>query len=65
MPCSISDHYLVGIFNLPDNTYGPKQWRFPVDLLGHEQMQWLVHSIGDNFDFNNAVDSWELSKVKI
>ncbi len=24
-----------------------------------------MHSIGDNFNFNNAVDFWELSKVKI
>ena len=36
LPSGISDHYMVGTISLPDNTYGPKQWCFPIDLLGNK-----------------------------
>ncbi len=58
-----SDHYLVGVFQLPDDTMGPKPWHFPSDLLENESFCQQVALICENFD-NTHSQSWETVKLK-
>ncbi len=64
-PSGISDHYLVGLFTMPSKSLGPKQWHFPVDMLGNTNFDLQVYLILDNFDKKNAKESWEIIKLKI
>ena len=64
-PIFISDHYLVGMFSLPDTAQGPKQWRFPNDLLLDVSFNQQVHLTLENFDKDNPLESWERIKLKV
>ncbi len=65
VPCTISDYYLVGLFAFSEMAQGPKQWKFPSDLLLENNVVQQIKLILGNFDKNNPVDSWELIKLKI
>ncbi len=64
-PCTVSDHYLVGVYALPPADLGPKQWQFPVDILENPNFQMQVGLILDNFDQKVPCGSWEQIKIKI
>ena len=65
MPCTISDHYLVGLFSISETALGQKQWKFPSDLLLENNVVQQIKLILENFDKNNPINSWELIKLKI
>ena len=64
-PCTVSDHYLVGVYVLPPADLGPKQWQFPVDILENPNFQMQVSLILDNFNQKLPCNSWEQIKIKI
>ncbi len=63
--CSISDHYLVGLFLTRQTGIGPKPWRFQVDLLDDPDFHQQVELILSNFNDKEAIASWEKIKTKI
>ena len=65
LPVSVSDHYLVGMFSIPDGTTSPKQWRFPSDLLLDISFNQQIHLILENFDNKISFESWEMIKLKV
>ncbi len=62
--CSISDHYLVGLFLTRQMGIGPKPWRFLVDLDDPDCCQ-QVELILSNFNDREAIASCEKIKTKI
>ena len=54
---------MVGVFQLPDDTKGPKLWWFSSDLLENETFCQQVALICENFD-KSALLSWETAKLK-
>ncbi len=65
LPVSVSDHYLVGMFSIPDGATSPKQWRFLNDLLLDTSFNQQIHLVLENFDNKNLVESWEMIKLKL
>ena len=64
-PCSLSDHYLIGLFTIPEGSLGPKQWRFPPDILLDNAFTQQIQLMLDNFDKKTPMSSWEIIKLKI
>ncbi len=64
-PCGLSDHYLLGCFTVLSNVSRPKQWQFPLDLLGDVSFDLQIQLILDNFDWDNTIESWETIKLKV
>ncbi len=64
-PCSLSDHYLIGVFTVSKESLGPKQWRFPLDLLLDNMFMQQICLVLENFDKKDPVASWEVIKLKI
>ena len=62
---SVSDHYLVGLYKLPNMDKGPKLWHLPEDALSNEHTCQNVDLILSNFNYNDLLNSWEGTKVKI
>ena len=62
---SFSDHYLVGIYHLPDTDHGPKLWRMLSDSLSCNLVVQQIQLIIDCFEKKNLITSWENLKVKV
>ena len=62
---SVSDHYLVGLYKLPDMDKGPKLWCLSEDALSNEHTCQNIDLILNNFNYNDPLNSWEGIKVKV
>ncbi len=62
---SVSDHYLVGLYKLPDKDKGPKLWHLPEDALSNKCTCQNIDLILNNFNYNDPLNSWEGIKVKV
>ena len=56
---SFSDHYLVGLFKLPDSNKGPSLWRLSADMLVNQDFVDYMNCQFLLFDYKNPVNSWE------
>ena len=62
---SISDHYLVSLYQLPDKDKGPKLWRLLDDALNNSQTCMCIDLTLSNFNYQQPLSSWEDIKVKL
>ncbi len=64
-PVLYSDHYVVFLFLPHSSDVGPKNWKFPEDLLGDSTFCSQIELVLGNFQPLSATESWESIKIKI
>ncbi len=65
LPAPFSDHYMVGLYVPKPTDQGPRQWRFPDDLLYDENFYQQIDLILDNYNPKSPLNSWDEIKLKI